>query len=76
MRPHYLSALFHPKSVAMFGASETPDSVGQVVFKNLLDAGFEGQMRSVRTSISPSWPPQPERSRASSSSVVSTASSR
>ncbi len=47
MRPHYLSALFHPKSVAMFGASETPDSVGQVVFKNLLDAGFDGQIYAI-----------------------------
>ena len=47
MRPHYLSALFHPKSVAMFGASETPDSVGQVVFKNLLGAGFDGQIYAI-----------------------------
>ena len=44
MRPHYLSELFAPKSVAMFGASETPDSVGQVVFKNLLEAGFSGDI--------------------------------
>ncbi len=47
MRPHYLSALFAPKSVAMFGASETPDSVGQVVFKNLLDGGFEGGIYAI-----------------------------
>jgi len=47
MRPHYLSALFAPKSVAMFGASETPDSVGQVVFKNLLDGGFDGDIYAI-----------------------------
>ncbi len=47
MRPHYLSALFAPKSVAMFGASETPDSVGQVVFKNLLEAGFNGKIFAI-----------------------------
>ena len=47
MRPHYLSALFAPNSVAMFGASETPDSVGQVVFKNLLDGGFEGGIYAI-----------------------------
>jgi acetyltransferase len=47
MRPHYLKALFTPKSVAMFGASETPDSVGQVVFKNLLEAGFEGDIYAI-----------------------------
>jgi len=47
MRPHYLSALFAPKSVAMFGASETPDSVGQVVFKNLLEGGFGGDIYAI-----------------------------
>jgi acetyltransferase len=47
MRPHYLKALFAPKSVAMFGASETPDSVGQVVFKNLLEGGFEGDIYAI-----------------------------
>ncbi len=47
MRPHYLSALFAPKSVAMFGASETENSVGQVVFKNLLEGGFEGEIYAI-----------------------------
>jgi acetyltransferase len=47
MRPHYLSALFAPKSVAMFGASDTPESVGKVVFKNLLDAGFSGDIYAI-----------------------------
>jgi acetyltransferase len=31
----------------MFGASETPDSVGQVVFKNLLGAGFKGKIYAI-----------------------------
>jgi acetyltransferase len=47
MRPHYLKALFAPKSVAMFGASERADSVGQVVFKNLLDGGFKGEIYAI-----------------------------
>jgi acetyltransferase len=47
MRPHYLKALFAPKSVAMFGASETADSVGQVVFKNLLEGGFAGDIYAI-----------------------------
>ena len=47
MRPHYLKALFAPESVAMFGASETPNSVGQVVFKNLLGGGFEGKIYAI-----------------------------
>ena len=47
MRPHYLSALFAPESVAMFGASETQNSVGKVVFKNLLEGGFEGDIYAI-----------------------------
>ena len=47
MRPHYLQALFAPESVAMFGASDTPDSVGQVVFKNLLEGGFAGDIYAI-----------------------------
>jgi len=42
VRPHYLSALFAPKGIAMFGASDRPDTVGQVVFKNLIGGGFGG----------------------------------
>lgn len=47
MRPHYLSALFAPKSVAMFGASDTANSVGKVVFNNLLEGGFEGDIYAI-----------------------------
>ena len=44
MNSHYLAPLFTPGSVALFGASERPDSVGGVVFKNLLSSGFEGRI--------------------------------
>lgn len=37
-----LDTLLNPKSVALFGASEKPDSVGAKVFANLLKGGFEG----------------------------------
>jgi acetyltransferase len=47
MRPHYLNPLFAPRSIAMFGASEREDSVGQVVFRNLLQAGFKGSIHAV-----------------------------
>jgi len=47
MRPHYLNPLFAPRSIAMFGASDRADSVGQVVFRNLLQAGFEGEIHAV-----------------------------
>jgi acetyltransferase len=42
MRPHYLNAFFAPKSIAMFGASDREDSVGQIVFDNLLNGDFKG----------------------------------
>ena len=44
MGKHYLSTLFAPKSVAVFGASDRPDSVGQIVFKNMLESGFQGAL--------------------------------
>ena len=42
MGKHYLNTLFAPKSVAVFGASDRVDSVGQIVFKNMLESGFKG----------------------------------
>jgi len=47
MRSHYLKALFAPKSVVMFGASERADSVGKVVFENLLNGGFDGEIYAI-----------------------------
>ena len=42
MSTHYLTPLFTPASIALFGASDREDAVGGIVFKNLLKAGFEG----------------------------------
>jgi acetyltransferase len=44
MGRHYLNTLFAPKSVAVFGASDRVDSVGQIVFKNMLESGFKGAL--------------------------------
>ena len=44
MGQHYLKPLFAPKSVAVFGASERVDSVGQIVFRNMLQSGFQGAL--------------------------------
>lgn len=44
MNKHYLQQLFEPQSVAVFGASERTPSVGATVFKNLIDAGFKGNV--------------------------------
>lgn len=37
-----ISSSFHIDSIAIFGASERENSVGEVVFRNLLAAGFNG----------------------------------
>ncbi|MEJ2621166.1 MAG: bifunctional acetate--CoA ligase family protein/GNAT family N-acetyltransferase [Candidatus Thiodiazotropha sp.] len=42
MQSHYLTPLFSAKSVAMFGASERKNSVGEVVFRNLISSGYKG----------------------------------
>ncbi|MES9992957.1 MAG: bifunctional acetate--CoA ligase family protein/GNAT family N-acetyltransferase [Candidatus Thiodiazotropha sp.] len=44
MQSHYLTPLFSPKSIAMFGASDRKNSVGEVVFRNLKSAGFKGDI--------------------------------
>jgi len=44
---HHLNSLFEPDSLAVVGASEEAHSVGRVIFKNLLDAGFRGQLYAV-----------------------------
>lgn len=42
-----LRALFAPRSIALIGASRTPNSVGDVVARNLLGAGFDGTIALV-----------------------------
>jgi acetyltransferase len=49
MGKHYLSSLFAPKSVAVFGASDRPDSVGQIVFQNMLESGFKGSLYPINS---------------------------
>ncbi len=47
MSQHYLTSLFAPKSVAVFGASDRIDSVGQIVFQNMLESGYQGALYPV-----------------------------
>ncbi|MDO8311206.1 MAG: CoA-binding protein, partial [Sideroxyarcus sp.] len=49
MGKHYLNPLFAPKSVAVFGASDRPDSVGQIVFQNMLQCGFKGTLYPINS---------------------------
>jgi len=49
MSQHYLNSLFAPKSVAVFGASDRVDSVGQIVFQNMLESGYQGGLYPINT---------------------------
>lgn len=42
-----LDAIFMPKSVAVIGASEKPDSLGRVIVENLTNQGFKGKVYPV-----------------------------
>jgi acetyltransferase len=42
-----LNKLFKPKSVALIGASKSQSSVGAVLARNLLKAGFDGPVMPV-----------------------------
>ena len=41
---HYLHTLFEPESIAIIGASETPNSIGITLVRNMLDSGFKGKL--------------------------------
>lgn len=47
MSQHYLNPLFAPQSVAVIGASNRADSVGQIVFQNMLEGGYKGKLYPV-----------------------------
>jgi acetyltransferase len=44
---HYLMSLFEPSTVAVFGASERENSVGNIVFRNILDSQFKGRLFAI-----------------------------
>lgn len=44
MAAHYLEHLFSPRSIALFGASERPESVGARVYLNLIQDKFSGSV--------------------------------
>ena len=44
MGKHYLNKLFEPRSVAVFGASGREGAVGSLVFKNMIQDGYKGEV--------------------------------
>lgn len=49
---HDLTTLFCPKSVAVIGASRTPEKVGAIVLKNIITSGFSGKIYPVNPNAS------------------------
>lgn len=47
MSQHYLKHLFQPQAVAVFGASERPESVGGRILANLRAGGFAGAVHAI-----------------------------
>ncbi|MFS8608575.1 MAG: CoA-binding protein, partial [Gammaproteobacteria bacterium] len=47
-----IARIFEPESIAVIGASERPGSLGTVVLRNLLDAGFPGDVYPVNPKYS------------------------
>ncbi len=39
-----LSKIMNPKSIAIIGATETPNKIGHVIMKNQIDVGFSGKI--------------------------------
>jgi acetyltransferase len=42
-----LDAILKPKSVAVIGASTSPDKMGHEILKNIIDSGFEGAVHPI-----------------------------
>lgn len=51
MSIRHLDSLFAPASVAVFGASERPSSVGATVWRNLHHGGYQGQLYPVNPKL-------------------------
>jgi acetyltransferase len=47
LEQHYLTTLFEPKSVAVIGASDRENSVGNIIFKNILSSGYKGRLYAI-----------------------------
>lgn len=49
--PKDLSALFSPKSVCVIGASRSPEKVGEIILKNIINSKFTGKIYPVNPNI-------------------------
>ncbi len=47
--------IINPRSIAVVGATNRPDSVGLAVFRNILSAGFQGVLYPVNPKAKSVW---------------------
>ena len=47
LEQHYLTSLFGPQSVAVIGASNRENSVGSILFRNILVSGYKGRLYAI-----------------------------
>lgn len=47
MGQHYLTHLFNPRVVALFGASDSTETVGGVILRNLIEGDYQGQLFAI-----------------------------
>lgn len=45
--PRDLSVFFSPNSIAVVGASRSPEKVGSIILRNIIDSGFKGKIYPV-----------------------------
>ncbi len=55
MSIHHLERIFHPRSVAVIGASERPQTVGAVLMRNLVEGGYKGQVHPINQRYRTLW---------------------
>lgn len=55
MSIYYLDKLFHPRHVAVIGASERPGSIGHAIMRNLIEGGFAGDVFPVNDRHKTVW---------------------
>lgn len=46
-----LKSFFNPKSIAVVGVSDNPSKLGAVVFNNIINAGYEGELYGVNPKL-------------------------
>jgi len=46
-----LDALFHPSTIAVYGASRNPEKVGHTVLRHLIDGGYDGRLLPINPTV-------------------------